>query len=40
MYTVLGRKSPPGGFGYNSLPRALIGTRIGGTGSYKPPGAP
>ena len=25
---------------YNSLPRALLGTRIGGNGSYQPPGAP
>ena len=27
-------------FGHNSLSRALIGTRIGGNGSYQPPGAP
>ena len=27
-------------FGHNSLPQALIGTRIGGNGSYQPPGAP
>ena len=34
------KKSPPRVVGYNSLPRALIGTRIGGKASYKPPGAP
>ena len=26
-------------FGYNSLPRALFGTRVGGNGSYQLPGA-
>ena len=31
---------PPRVFGHNSLPRALVGTRIGGNCSYKPPGAP
>ena len=28
------------GFGYNSLPQRRRGTRIGGHGPYKPPGAP
>ena len=38
-YTV--RKFPPGGVsGHNSLPWALIGTRMGGNASDKPPGAP
>jgi len=27
-------------FGHNFLPRTLTGTRIGGNGSHKPPGAP
>ena len=27
-------------FGHHSLPRVLIGTRIGGNGSYQPPGPP
>ena len=27
-------------FGHNSLPRRLIGTRIGGNASYQPPGPP
>ena len=33
------KKSPPRVFGHNSWPRALVGTRIGGNGSYQPPGA-
>ena len=33
-------KVPPKVFGHNSLPRALAGTRIGGDGSYQPPGPP
>ena len=38
--TVLGQENPPRRvFGHISLPRALIGTRIGGNASYKPPGA-
>ena len=35
-----GKSSPPRVFGHNSLPRTLTGTRIGGNGSYQPPGAP
>ena len=39
--TVDGKKNPPPRvFGHNSLPRCRRGARIGGNGSYKPPGPP
>ena len=34
------KEFPPKVFGYNSLPQRRRGTRIGGNGSCKPPGAP
>ena len=41
LYTVDGKTIPPRRvFGYKSSPWALTGIRIGGNGSYKPPGAP
>ena len=40
LYRRRTKKSPPRVFGHNSLPRTLPGTRIGGNGSYKPPGPP
>ena len=39
IYTVDGINKPKV-FGNNLLPRTLTGTRIGGNGSYQPPGAP
>ena len=40
-FTLDGKTTiPPRVFGHNSLLQALLGTRIGGKGSYKPSGAP
>ena len=40
VYNVCDTKYPRRFFGHNLLPQRRRGTRIGGHGSYKPPGAP